>query len=354
MKKILVQFVFCFILTITVLFSVMGISCKLTPEGISILTGDYVSPKLLEYSVKDAQSMYLSFSKGVKLRDISVYQKEDNLLIFSQNITTTNSEDLTETVINFGENTECGVKYNLCATAEDLKGNSLSFQIEFNGYNSNVPLLLLSEVRTEYSKGKCEFIELYALSDGNLSGVELICANGKNPIIYEFPSVNIKEGEYIVLHGRKLEETCIDELTDDLSSCIANESVKDARDFWINNELAVIAKTDVLILKDRSGGNIIDCLLFAEENKTWKEDTDMALYAQSAFDSGLWLNSSSVEDAFCSTGVTVTRSISRVNYPTKEELINKTYVNSCVNWIVTKTSGATPGKINCKEKYIPK
>ena len=92
------------------------------------------------------------------------------------------------------------------ASVADSNGNSLSFSVPVTAFNDRVPKLRINEIRTVYSKPKVEYIELYALSDGNLSGVQVSCAmNTANPA-YEFPAAEVRAGDYIVYHLRSVEE----------------------------------------------------------------------------------------------------------------------------------------------------
>lgn len=351
-KIFIMQICFTTLLMTVMCCSFIGISCKLTPEGITILTGDYESPKLVEYSVKNSSFINLKFSKEVKLEDLSIYDYETSDLLFhEEQILSTSTDDLNIDLEILGK-TQCGKEYRLCGNANDGKGNSLAFQLKFTGYNENVPYLLISEVRTEYTKGKIEFIELYVAKSGNMSGVEILCANGNKPLNYVFPSCLVEAGEYLVLHCRKMEETCLDELTGNLAECSATSSSDTGRDFWIDNQSAAIGKTDVILLKNRKGGEIIDALLFAETDKNWKDGTDMENYAKAAFDAGVWPSGFTRDDAMCSDGTTVTRTLSRISFPSADDIDNGC-VNSKDNWIVTKTSGASPGKTNCTIKYEP-
>ncbi|NLM00315.1 MAG: hypothetical protein GX220_02535 [Treponema sp.] len=347
MKKIFImQIVFTLFLVLAVCFSAIGISCKLTPEGITVLTGDYTSPKLIELSVNENQTLNLVFSKEVNLRNLSIIDGETKDIVFSEDKLQIITDDNLMIDVIFQGKTECGKSYNLLGIAEDKKGSSLSFELEFSGFNENVCSLLFSEVRTEYSKGKIEFVEFLVTNSGNLAGIEFLCANGKNVLEYVFPSCEVNKGEYIVLHCRLLEETCIDEIGEDLNECKATDSCDNARDFWINNQTACIGKTDVILLKERKGGKIVDALLFAEEDKDWKAETMMQEFADLAFAGGVWQGGSEVTHAFCSKGVTTTRTISRIRFDNVEE------ANCPENWIVTKTSGATPGNENCTQPYV--
>lgn len=320
----------------------MSVSCKLSPEGIKILSGDYTSPKLVEFSTVNSKEIKMVFTKEVTLRNLNVYEAIAENIFFSQADVISAVAKNTNHNITIEEKTICGKQYNLIGLAEDNYGNTLSFQLGFVGYNENIPIVYLNEVRTEYSKPKTEFIEFLIASDGNLGGIQILLGSEGDAGTYVFPSVEVKKGEYILLHYRKLFETCIDELANDLNLSTASDSVPGVRDLWVNNTTSCIPKTEVVILKNRSNGEIIDALLIAQSTKTeWTAKTLMAQYAQEAFNTQAWTAGADVSSALCSDKTTTTRTVSRIAY--QKELSD---------WIITKTSGATPGTVNCTEAFV--
>ncbi len=324
-KIFFVQVFFFIVIVTSVCLSAMSVSCKLTPEGISILTGDYVCPKLEEFKTVSSSELKMIFSKPIKIYNLSVcdFQTETEILKTEQIQTVSNNE--VEFSITLDEQTECGKKYFLRGIAEDFKGNTLSFSLAFSGYNENIPELYLNELRVKYSKAKAEYVEIVAESDGNLAGVRLEFA--KKDLFYEFPCCEVKKGDYIVVHLRN---------SDTVAVC--------SHDFWLDNETTSVAATDVVLLRERKNGSLLDAVLIAESDKTeWGTDTKRKEFAQEAFESGLWPDSSEIENAVCSDGVTVTRTISRINWEQGKD-----------SWIVTNTSGATPGEKNCTEPYVKK
>lgn len=322
-KIFIIQVAFLCLIVTSVSLSMMSVSCKLTPEGISILTGDYVCPKLIEFKAEGSSDLKMIFSKPIRIRNLSVYDPalEEDFLT-SEGILST-SQDQVEYTISLAEKTQCGKRYQLRGIAEDFKGNSLSFSLGFSGYNDNVPELYMNELRLKYTKGKSEFVELVAESDGNLAGVKVEFA--KKDLDYEFPFCEVKKGDYIVLHLRKSDESSFCE-----------------HDFWLDNDTTSVAATDVVLLRQREYGKLMDALLIAESDKnSWTTDTKMEDFSNEAFEAGLWSGGPEIENAACSDGVTATRTLSRISRAQGKD-----------SWIVTKTSGATPGGENCKDAYV--
>ena len=295
--------------TVLFLISFCGISCAITPEGISILSGNYESPKILELKVLSENSINLTFSTPI----------HHDLGKGKWKIDSEQSFDCTKTYIIEG--------YVL-----DERKNSLYFKDSFIGYNARVPKVVINEIRTEYSKPKVEFIELKVLSDGNLGGMELLVASDEDS--YILPAVEVKSGDLVVIHYRNIEDGCVDEVKDDLSLSTATES-SEARDLWLKNEKARIAKSDVILLKDKLQGDIVDSLLFCDSSfLDWKTEF-ISECASFAISSGSWIGNPVNSD-----GLTATRTLSRVN-------LNK----DASAWIVTATSKASPGKENSTQAY---
>ncbi len=316
---------------ILIIFS--GISCTLTPEGISILSGNYESPKFLELKVNSENSLQLLFSTSINLENLKIYPLDESQEIQVE------SKDLGEGLwqINSVTDFDCRKTYLIEGYVLDERGNSLYFKDSFTGFNGRVPKVVINEIRTEYSKPKVEFIELKVLSDGNLGGMELITASDGSENSYVIPSVEVKSGDYVVIHYRNIEEGCIDELENDKELSTATES-SSARDLWIENSSARIAKSDVIILKERIQGNIADGIIFTESSfSAWKTDY-MAECAEVLISSEVWSGESVISD-----GLTTTRTLSRQN-------LNK----DKSAWIVVGTSQATPGKENSSLVYVAK
>lgn len=332
MKNFIRLFTTLFISSIfLIIFS--GISCTLTPEGISILSGNYESPKFLELKVNSENSLQVLFSTSINLENLKIYPLGENqeLQVEYQNL----GEGLWQ--IDSISAFDCRKIYLLEGFVLDERGNSLYFKDSFMGINGRVPNVVINEIRTEYSKPKVEFIELKVLSEGNLVGMELVVASDEQENSYVFPSVEVKPDDLIVLHFRNIEDGCIDELEDNCELSIATES-SSARDLWIENASARIAKSDVVLLKNRQQGEIVDSVLFMESTvSSWKTPF-LSECAEFAISSETWIGNPVNSD-----GLTATRTLSRVN-------LNK----DASAWIVTATSKASPGKENSTQAYSPK
>lgn len=338
MKKVFLKLGICLFITSIILLLVTGISCAITPEGITIITGDYESPKYVDLKVESNNTIKLNFSKTIKVEKIII--KDNDTKEDIENTIVNYNSDVID--ISFDSKLACNKQYLIEGYIKDIAGNSLYFTDFFSGYNDRIPKVRLNEIRTEYSNPKCEFIELLVCSDGNLGGMEVISAYDGLDKSYIIPAIEVKSGDYIVIHCRKIDTNSVDEIDGDCLLSVGSET-GEYRDLWIDNNSARLGKSDVILLKDKRGGSIVDSVLYSQtDNTEWKSEF-LVECATQAFESNNWDEGFLVENAVCSDGVTSTRSLSRVN-----DGHNKN------SWIVTATSNATIGKPNSTAAYVKK
>jgi hypothetical protein len=248
-----------------------------------------------------------------------------------------------EVKIKLTEDTEPGLTVKADLLVEDEYENTIGKQVSFCTRNNRVPEMKINELRTEYSKPKAEFIEFKMLTDGNLGALRVFAeGNNKAPQIYEFKPVEVKEGEYVVLHLRTLENLCKDEYGEDLNESGGTDSSATARDLWIAGSTKLLRKTDAVYVLDQDD-NVLDSVMIAETpSPSWNKDF-FTKAAEFLFSKGAWKSPAgtvcSPADAVDSSGIktAITRSISR------DETAN---THTKAGWYVTKTSGATPGLPN--------
>jgi hypothetical protein len=229
-----------------------------------------------------------------------------------------------------------GSKITADLLVEDKDRNTLNVLISFRTRNSRIPALAINEIRTAYSNPKVEFVELKALDAGNLGALRLFAAYEKEDPVFEFPPVEIKKGDYIVVHTRSIEAGLVDETGTNLNASGGADS-SPARDFWIPGSLK-LHSTNVIYLMDQDD-RIIDAVTLFDSGYKWKDDVAAAaaeMVRQEAWDGG------GPDEAVNSSGATATRTICRSAGADQ---------NSAANWYITVTSGATPGRANNPGRY---
>jgi hypothetical protein len=250
--------------------------------------------------------------------------------------------------VTFNEGPGPGQRLTADLLAEDNNGNTINVLVPLLTRNSRIPPLLINEMRTEYSKPKCEFIEFKTLQAGNLGALRLfIAGNYKAPMVYEFPPVEVAAGEYITLHLRTTEETNCDELGKNLAESGGADSSPTARDLWIPGASKLLHKTDVIYLLDQDN-RVVDSVLLSESGDPWWGKDYFADAAEFLFKAGAWESSDgkicSPADAVSSSGTTLTRTICR------DETLKQSS-GTAADWYITANSSATPGKPNNPKRY---
>jgi hypothetical protein len=228
-----------------------------------------------------------------------------------------------------------GSKITADILVEDEDKNTLNVLVSFRTRNNRIPQLVINEIRAAYSKPKVEFIELKTQGPGNLGALRLFAAYDKEDAIFEFPPVEVKAGEYIVVHTRSIEEGLVDETGTGLNESKGTDA-SSGRDFWMPGTLK-IHSTNAVYVMDQDD-RIIDGVLLGSSAYKWKDPVAAAaalLTRQEAW------NGASPDDSFNADGNTATRTICRTGADT----------NSAADWYITVTSGATPGRANNAGRY---
>ncbi len=363
--KFLVRYFFgSLMLVAMVLVWISHSSCQITAEGIKLLDGDYSTPEIKNIRLTDSSTMSIDFSKEVIVNEavISVLDDESTALKKLASVTS----KANAVVKNDGRTVDyvfeipsvLGMRYQLYSEIRDKNGNTLTFSIPFFGFNDRIPCLFLSELRdkTNPKKNAYEYIELYAATSGNLFGLELYSANDDDS--YEFPAVEVKKGEYIVVHMRKFADECVDELGNNLSLCSEPDAQDGARDLYFDSfDSRLGSSADVILLRDKNSGRILDALLYCKADYLknageWKK-ASLKKAACIATEAGVWAGDGSPECAFKFEADTTatTRSFSRKNPHLIS--VNEGIAAACGNdWYVStpQTPGAPNGNAYVKHK----
>jgi len=323
-------------------------SCQITPEGITVLTADYALPEYQSYRLLDSQTILLQFNAPVILSHVHVSPADDAVRFAAEPVwSQTDTGDSPDCVIQVGEAMVRGTEYVLYAEASDHKGNSVHFSTVIHGFNENPAQLVLSEIRTTYSNPKSEFIELYARKGGNLAGMVLECVYGTKTFRYVFPDVEVSDGEYVVVHLRKLSDTCIDELGSALTEC-SHKDASGGRDLWRSETTKALGGTGAVILWNRAYGDMVDVLLYAESSKEAWPSTALSEAAQKAVEAGVWQAGPGIDTAAVADGMTVTRTLSRQGVELLTEYPAPAWGS---DWFVVATGQGSPGSANSAIAY---
>lgn len=350
-------------LLFAVTFSVCPMSCRSSVENLELLSGDFSVPKITKFCATSSNSARIDFSREVELKNTELFLSDE--ISSLGNVECKYEEN--SVLLEFQNETAIGIDYKVEGMAFDSAGNSLTFSVPFKGFNSNPAKVIITELRNAYgtktSKGekvhRSEFVELYVLKDGNLSGLEVVSAANGDKTKFVLPAVEVKEGDYVTLHMRTIVAEGLDgegmhnELGDNLKISTHEDSCDTARDLWSECTKKPFAASDIVVLRNSNNSEILDAVVFAKSDCTeWKKG--ISDFASIVSESGIWQGGASIENAVCCDYASATRSLSRKNL--KEAISSYKKGQPIVNgkdcWIVAKT--ATPGYKNSDIPYIKK
>ncbi|GBU28476.1 hypothetical protein R84B8_02035 [Treponema sp. R8-4-B8] len=245
------------------------------------------------------------------------------------------------------ENLELQTDFLIELNVIDNHENSLSVE-ERLFVNDWVPKIEINELRTEYSSSakRAEYIEFKVKSAGDLNGLKLyIMYDAKKPYTYDFPSVDVKLGEYVTLHLRTLESTCVNELGENLSESAGTDSCPTARDLWVSGSEKLLHKTDIVYLED-ANGRILDTIIMNDEPaETWKKNqTHFTGIIEDLFNKEAWKSADGHLPGPFDAVNTSTIKTSATKSVSRHE--NKENTHTANDWYVTDLNKASPGLPN--------
>ncbi len=328
------------LVTLTLL-CVVPFSCKVSEEGIIFVGGDYVSPVLEEVLVLDEKNVMITFSEKIKLKSFTVSERLKEISDSSEHSDTLElspalraasgaygrveaecflSEDGCTITCSAVDRYEVGKAYEILGTVEDRAGNSLTYCVPFTGFNSCVPKLVFTELQIKGAKGsengkqiyRGEFVEILALTDGNLAGLELAGGADGDAKKYVFPAIEVKKGEVFLVHLRTSGDGCINELDDNLNAATAPHYANGIRDLWSENTSARLNdETDVVVIRDSISGSILDAFIYAAEDAVELKKGRGEL-ARLAVEAGIYVNGD-LSEAVLNIKTSPLKSFTRLN-----------------------------------------
>ena len=346
LKEMLVVVGEAFLIAGITIAAVMPVSCKITEQGIKVVSGDYVPPVLNNFVVKNESTVSLTFSEKVEITGYVVAIATDDLFGSEEHSSTIDLSPALERVsgvygtvpcnvvydeeepeIQFvlEQQMEIGQLYQLYAQVRDSVGNTLTLAVPFTGFNSRVPELMITEIQTEsVSQNKAEktsgtyrneFVELLVLKSGNLAGLELCSGYDGEAKKYVFPAIEVTAGEVFVVHMRNRGNGCISEEGDDLTLATASYTSPEIRDLWTDIETTTLGnKTDIIIVRNRSDNRLLDAVMFrASSVEAWTKT--MLDYSQ-LLDEAQIYDSGNIENAFIADSLTTTKTLHRTDAST--------------------------------------
>ena len=309
-------------------------SCSTGEAAAQILGASSQAPVFL--ACKAVTETEIDFQFSIPVKTVSLH--------FNPALTVDSVENGNTVRVHFSDGPGAGERLTAELLAEDERGNTINVLAPIRTRNTQIPALLINELRTENSKPKSEYIEFKMLSAGNLGALRVyIAGNPKNPLVHEFAPVEVKEGEYVLLHLRTPEEACRNEYGENLNESGGTDAVAGVRDIWVPGTSKLLHKTDAVYVLDQDD-KVIDAVMLSIDSVPWWGKDHFAEAADFLFKQGAWKSAGEKiggpADAVDTSAVNnaMTRSVSR------DETAPDT--NTAADWHVTATSGITPGKRN--------
>jgi len=308
-------------------------SCSTGDSGFSprMLGGSSQAITFLSCRAVSEKEIEFVFSKPVIVKQIT----------FEPELSVVSIENGSTVRINLEENPGPGKLIKADLLAEDEKKNSINVLVSFRSRNNNMPSLVINELCTEYSNPKTEYIEFKMKSDGNLGAMRVFVignSNAARQTVFEFSPVNVKSGEYVVLHLRNIEESSKDEYGVNLAESGGRNASPAARDFWFPGNTKRLHKTSIVYVLDQDDTVLCAVLINENPGAPWPKDY-FTETANLLTEKGVWHG-----EAVSSAGTTNTRTICR------DETVPNS--KSAADWYITATSSATPGSLNNPKRYL--
>jgi hypothetical protein len=309
-------------------------ACAPPVESIAPPPVDLRPPQLLEAGPSDSLSFAAHFDEPVVLVHESLAVEPD--------LPISGSVEGSDLHVEFGAAQAPGRDYSLIGEVDDLRGNRTRFLIRFVGWNDHPPALRISEVQTGKNASKNnphrDYVELAVLEDGNIGGEELTWTSSVKTFTYRFPCVDVRSGEFIVLHlAPEGVESEIDELGADTDESGGVDSTASGRDLWCSSG-PLPDESGAVGLRKRPGGNFVEGFFYADRDKSGPlGDTKLSTLVTELAASGSWPTAGEVpswNDAFAWSPSTA-RSMCRSGAAAGPE-----------SWYVTTAGGQSPGSAN--------
>lgn len=246
-----------------------------------------------------------------------------------------------------------GRLYTLEAEAQDARGNSASFIVQFYGWNGRVPRVLVNELTPRGSGSHPDLVELKVMTDGDMGGVTLYLGTpGSFDARLVFPAFGVKAGSFILVH---LKPTGSPDEVDETGSMALSRGLDasdNAFDFWLPDGTGISGTNGVLSLYNRPGGECLDAVLYSNRTSDSDESyggfgsAEMQTRAEEIVAAGGWKSAGpqvTPEDAVSPEGSTATRSLCRSAASADTDRPE--------DWHVVPTRKATFGSDNSDEVY---
>ena len=319
-RKVFIVVVLLTVSAVAVLFVVL--SCSQEPEPIelfNVLAGkDCQAPVLLSVQSESSSIVRLEFDEPVKVFGSSFgYSKAraEGRFIY----------------VSLPDSLPPGECSTVSGRVKDYAGNTAGFSVSVWGFNPRLPEIVINEFTTKGTAKSPSRTELCVLEDGSLNGMVLYAGI---PDDYDtcvvLGDIEVKKDDLVVIWWlEELPDGILKKLPGLWNVCSAS-SAKPAS----NNG------TIVLCENPSAGAAVLDAVVYSNFSQSHE-----GFGTKSALQRAMWVISAGAwaGEAVDGTASTATRSVSR--------RMNASDSDSCSDWYVTVTSGATFGSVNTSDAF---
>ena len=298
------------------------LSCSQDPEPVEIINAlsgkDCSAPVLLSVRSETSSLVRLEFDEPVKVFGSSFGSstaRADGRFIY----------------VSLPDSLPPGETSTVSGRVKDYAGNTAGFSISVWGFNPRLPETVINEFTTKGTAKSPSRTELCVLEDGNLNGMVLYAGT---PDEYDafvmLGDIEVKRGDLVVIWWmEELPDGIMKRLPGLWNICSAG-----AQKPASNNG------TFVLCENPSAGAAILDAVVYSNFSQSHE-----GFGTKSALQRAVWVISAGAwtGEAVDGTASTATRSVSR--------RMNASDSDSCSDWYVTVTSGATFGSVNSSDAF---
>ncbi|MBQ9237815.1 MAG: hypothetical protein IJ191_00645 [Treponema sp.] len=287
-----------------VFFSAVPVSCQISEQGIALWERDLTAPVIASWRVTGSDSLEVVFSEAVTMTGAVICSAENSsdapaaadetyvpslvqMATRTDTIPAQIDEHNERIVITSAVPLETGANYRVYGETADACGNTLTFSLPFIGYNDHPPELVIVAVHPQYATGqrkgqkvyRNEFVGLYAVTGGNLAGIQIESAHDGAEQSFLLPAVDVRQGMFITVHLRTKGDDCISETPDELAAARQEYASDTALDFWSENEKARLGDdTDVIAIRNSLTGALVDVFAYAPQGlESWQKESFQAV-----------------------------------------------------------------------------
>ncbi len=290
-------------------------SCKAPVTILDTLKDkDRTVAKIISYELVDNRYVHIKFDSRVELVEFIVDKIKYDRFANGDDITIALPYDL-----SFGEEAVVSL------TVKKESGNKTRASLLLQGYNDQLPMMVINEVSTNGTSSSPDRVELYILSSGNVAGAVL--ESEKDSADVTLSALEVSQGDILVIYWNKTKKEADTERATGFTYYIDGKAEK-----------TLSSKNGALMLRESRRGGIIDAIIYSDGEGSLTEGAKAA--SDFIIKEGHWTG-----DAISSEYITSSRVLAR-----RPGALD---TDTADDWFTTMPRCSTFGEENIFAEYIP-